>query len=123
MPSVNQRTGRAFVKVNGNLFETMDGAKLMNIPGFERKPVVGTDVFGFTEGAAAPEIQAEFAHGSGLSVTDLYAIVDGTITFECDSGPVFILRNAWTAKVSDLTGGQGKLGVTFNGKKCEEQRS
>lgn len=123
MASPNQRTGKAYVKVNGQIYETMAGAKLSNIPGNEREAVVGTDVFGYAEKAVVPTVECEFAHSSSLSVQTLWNFTDATVTFECDSGPVFILRNGWTAKVTDLTGGKGTLAVTFNAKKCEEQLS
>jgi hypothetical protein len=121
MASANTRTGKAFIKIDGVLFETMNGATLTNPMGVERDAVVGTDVFGYSEKAVVPTITGKFAHGAGISLTDLASIVDSTITFECDSGPVFVLRNAWYANGMTLTGGSAELDVTFQGKKCEEQ--
>lgn len=123
MGSPNQRTGKVYIKINGNLYESMPGAKLTDPMGIERPEVVGTDVFGFTETAKVPTISCEFAHGSGLSLQAVAACVNETITFECDSGPTFILRNAWYASGMELTGGEGKVAAVFKGKKCEEQLS
>ncbi len=123
MASPNQRTGKVYIKINGMLYESMPGAKLTDPMGVTREDVVGTDVFGYAEKAVAPSIGCEFAHGSGLSLQALAACVNETITFECDSGPTFILRNAWYASGMELTGGEGKVACTFKGKQCEEQLS
>ena len=89
--------------------------------GVERAAQIGTDVFGYTEKAVPPEVTCKFSHGSGLSLEALANVNDSTITFECDSGPTFIVRNAWYASGMNLTGGEGWLDATFQGKKCEEQ--
>ncbi len=120
MASPNQRTGKVYIKINGMLYESMSGAKLTDPMGVTRDAVVGADVFGFSEKAAVPTIACEFAHGAGLSLQALAACVNETLTFECDSGPTFIVRNAWYASGMELTGGDGKVACTFAGKKCEE---
>lgn len=123
MPSPNQRTGRVWVKVNGQYMETLAGAKLSNPTGFQRSEVIGSEVFGYTEAAMVPTVDCEFAHSALLSTDQLWAITDGTITFQCDTGVTYVLRNAWCAAVNEITGGQGKVGVKFMARKCEEQRT
>ncbi|HVJ53451.1 MAG TPA: phage tail tube protein [Aliidongia sp.] len=117
-----QRTGRAFVRANGTLYETLDGAKLSNIAGIERSAVTGAAVFGFTEKTAIPTIDCDFAHGPGVSVATLIAMTDVTITFECDSGVTFVLGDAWCSKGGDLAAdGSAKLTVQFMALTCQEQ--
>jgi hypothetical protein len=116
----NQRTGRVFINLGGTLVESLDGAKLSNFQGLERDAVTGSDIFGYKEKVVVPTIEGEIAHGAGISTTDLMSLTDDTATFECDSGPVFILSNGWMAKVTDLTGGEGKFAFTFQAKKCVE---
>jgi hypothetical protein len=121
--SPNIRFGRAYVRVNGTLLETMPNAKLSNIQGIERTPVEGSAVYGFMEKVVTPTIESEFAYGPAVSMAALNALVDTTVTFECDTGATFILRNAWTAKLGDLTSGKGTFSATFQGLQCEEQLS
>lgn len=125
MATQNQKTGKAYIKIDGQLYESMSGAKLSNFSGVERDPVVGTDTFGYAEKAVTPTIDCEFAHGSSLSMATLAAITNSTVTFECDSGPTFILRNAWWAKGGDLATGDGggKVTAQFMGLKCDEMLS
>jgi hypothetical protein len=119
----NIRTGKVFIKIDGTLYESAIGAQLKDAMGVERTAQVGTDVFGYTEKAVPPTITCKFSHGSGLSLETLSEVTDSTITFECDSGPVYILRNGWYASGMNLTGGEGWLDVVFQGKACEEQLS
>lgn len=121
MAQVNQRTGKVFIRIDGTLYESAMGAALKNAMGVERPAAIGTDVFGYTEKAVAPEVTAKFSHSNGLSLQSLANITNGTLTFECDSGPTFILRNAWYSTGMELTGGEGWLSVTFLAKSAEEQ--
>jgi hypothetical protein len=80
LASPNARTGRAFVTVDGVLYETMLGATIEGVGGIDRKPVIGAEVFGFAAEAKAPTITCKFAHSSGVSLEKLDAIVDCTFT-------------------------------------------
>lgn len=118
--ATNQRTGKVYISIDGLVQESMDGAKLTGAEGSERDAVTGTSVFGFMEKTVVPTIDCEFAHGNGISIMALNAITNSTITFACDSGPIFLLNNAWKSKAIELTGGQGKLAAQFQGKTCTE---
>ena len=119
MASANQRTGQVFVRVGGNLLPSLPGATLKDFAGVKRTPVVGTKVHGFTEETLVPTIECEVSHGAELSVDTLMKLTDTTATFECDSGPTFVLANAWVAEASELK--DGKLKVVINAKTCTEQ--
>lgn len=119
MASANQRTGQIYVRVGGNLLQSLPGATLKDFAGVKRTPVVGTKVHGFIEETVVPTIECEVSHGADVSVDTLMKIVDATATFECDSGPVYVLANAWVAEASELK--DGKLKVVINAKSCTEQ--
>lgn len=121
MPDPNIRTGLVYITIDGQLFESGQGAQLIDAMGIKRKPQIGNAVYGYTEEVVAPTVKAKFSHSSGISLAMLAAIVDATITFSCDSGPVFIIRNAWYQEGMTLTGGEGWVDVTFAGVACIEQ--
>jgi hypothetical protein len=121
MPNPSLRTGKCFIRIDGLLYESESGAQLIDPMGVVREPQVGNAVYGFTEKVKAPCVKAKFSHGSGLSLAALAAVVNSTLEFRCDSGPVFILRGAWYAEGMTLTGGQGWVDVTFYAKGCREQ--
>jgi len=118
MPSPNQRTGKVYIEIDGVSMESMDGAKLENYEGNERDAVTGTSVFGFMDKEVVPTISCEFAHGPLINMDAIAAVVNSTITFKCDSGPIYALLQAWKSKGSSLTGGQGKVAFEFQGKRC-----
>ena len=116
-----QITGRAYVRVDGKQYPSRDGAVLK--PGMvSRKPVVGADgVHGYVEKVLSPSIECSLSHNKELSIEELQNIVGATIMFETDTGPIYILREAWCDPESlDLTVGDGEVKVTFNGVAVEE---
>lgn len=115
-----QRTGRAFIYIDGTLQETMKGATLDGIIGLERDDVTGSAVYGFAEEAKAATLTCSFAHGPDLSVEAIGAITDDAITFQCDSGPIFNLEGAFYCS-SKLDVDGHKLDVVFKAPICEEQ--
>lgn len=119
MATPNQRTGQVYIRVDGNLLKSMPGAKLTGVAGAKRNAVVGNEVYGFGEEILVPTIECDISHGADVSVQKLFKIVDSTATFECDSGPIFVLSNAWVASVDELA--DGKLKVMINAKRCVEQ--
>lgn len=121
MGSANQRTGKVFIRINGDLVESKPGATLKDAMGLERDADVGTQVNGYTEKAVVPTMTFSISHGSSVSLATLAAMVDTTLTFECDSGPTFIMRNAWYANGMELKDGGNGLALVFQGKKCQEQ--
>ena len=116
-----KKTGRAFIKHDGKLLPSRDGA-VLKFGSLSRKPVVGADsVHGFVEKVQAPSVECTLTHGDDLSLQELHDIVDATITFECDSGPVYVLRNAWIDPEGlDLTVGEAEAKCVFHAKTAEE---
>ncbi len=120
---MSKRLGKAFIKSDGGLLETMPGAKI-DIGGVIRNPVVGSNtVHGYAEQVKEAMVECEISFGPDTSLAKLAATVDATITFECDTGQVYIVRNAWLVEPPVLTEGEGgKVPLKFAGPPAEEMK-
>ncbi len=113
---MSQFMGRAEIRVGGVLYPTDDGAKLTNPMGESRQPVKGARNYGWTAQAETPMIEATFFMSDGLTLADLWAIVDDTATFEADNGQVFTLVGATMSEIADLTSGdKAKVSIKILG--------
>ncbi|MCM0018503.1 MAG: phage tail tube protein [Tagaea sp.] len=120
MANPNQRTGQVFIALDGKQLESLPGAKLRGI-GVKRNPVVGHKVYGYTEEIQTPEIECDIAHGAAVSLDALRKLDNTTATFECDTGPTWVLANAWVAEIGDLA--DGKVMLKINAKTATERQS
>ena len=117
---MGQLLGRATIKYDGTTLRTEKGAKL-NMGGVERKVVEGDTVHGFTEETKAPFIDCNINLGKGDSLQEIRDITNSTVTFECDTGQVYTLCEAWSSVPPEITTGDGgKVPVKFYGMKCDE---
>ena len=118
---MTQRLGKAYIKTNGELLETMPGASI-DIGGVERKPVVGdSTVLGYAENVKESMIECEVAVGPGTSLTKLGAIKDATVTFECDTGQTYVVRDAFVTETIKATAAEGgKVPLKIAGQPAEE---
>lgn len=115
-----QKFGRAFIKTDGSLLETMPGAKI-DIGGVARKEVVGSHGGGFAEEHKLATLDCEIMMGPETSLAAIGAIDDATVTFECDTGQIYVMRNAWVAETPAATEGEGgKVPVKFQSEPAEE---
>lgn len=116
-----QRFGKAFISVDGSLLATMPGAKL-NLGGNERTPVVGDNaVLGFTEAPVAALLTCEISLGEGSSLETLRKLKGATVTFECDTGQTYVMREAFTTKALEISAGDaGKVSLEISGQPAEE---
>jgi len=116
----NRIAGVAYLKVDGNQY-ALRGSLTVSPDAIERAGVAGQDgVHGFTEKPRVPSISGDISDSAGLSLTDLRAIVDSTITVELANGKQYVLRDAWTSDAFELNTVEGQIGVKFEGLKCEE---
>lgn len=114
--------GRAFVKHDGKVLLTEKGAKL-NYGGIARDEVIGEEVHGYSEKMTAPKIECTVNVSAETSLEEIRKITDATVTFECDTGQTYVLRNAWSSVPPEITAGEGgKIPVTFTGMNCEEMK-
>lgn len=114
-----QVTGICYVRINGKLLRSKEGAKLDNIGGKTRETVVGHSVYGYTETVVAPSVEATLADTKDLKLKEIAAITDATITFETDTGKQYVLSHAWCENAVSLTAG-GDVEVKFTAMNCEE---
>lgn len=116
-----QRLGKAFVKSNGSLFESLPGAKI-DIGGVTRNPVVGSNsVHGYAEQVKEATVECEISFGPDTRLVEIAAMSDVTINFECDTGQVYVVRNAWLVEPPVLTEGEGgKVPLKFAGPPADE---
>lgn len=116
-----QRLGKAYIKVDGELLETMPGAKI-DIGGFQRPSVDGSHtILGYAETIKPSRLECEIAIGASTSLAKFRDITDATVTFECDTGQVYIMRNAWVSETLTATEGEGgKVPLVFMGPPAEE---
>lgn len=116
-----QLTGKAFIKNNGQLLRSKNGAKLF-FGNAQRTTVIGDNgVHGYTEMPTEPKVECVISHGADINMEELKNIKDASITFETDSGKTFILRNAWLQNPLELTANENaELPCVFAGMSCEE---
>lgn len=110
--------GRAYLRVNGKRLPTKQGASL-NPGGVQRPALVGSEVYGYTETPEAASLSCTIPNGPGVSLMSIRAMTDVTIEFECDTGPTFLLANAWASSIPTLTA-EGDIAVTFTAVDCKE---
>lgn len=116
---MSQRLGRVFIKLNGNLIESMPGAKL-NPGGLKRNPVVGNEVHGYAEERMASSVECEISVSKDTRVIDLNNFL-GTLTFECDTGQTFVVKDAFVTEPGDITAGEGgKVPYKFAGRHADQ---
>lgn len=115
------RLGKAFIKVNGALMESMAGAKL-DIGGVTRTSVVGANaVHGYAEQVKQARLECEISVGPETKLLDIAKFSGETITFECDTGQVFAIRGGWLVDTLVLTEGEGgKVPLVFEGPPAEQ---
>lgn len=115
------RLGKAFIKVNGALLESMPGAKLA-LGGVSRKPVVGANsVHGFSEEVVPGSVECEVSVGKDTKVMDWTKWSDVSVTFECDTGQVFVVRGAFLEEPPELTAQEGgKVPLKLTGQPAEQ---
>lgn len=123
MTSPNALTGRVTITIDGVTYKSLKGAKLTNAGMLSRSGVKGSGLHGFTTDDEFPTVDVEFAHGKGLSIAKLTAIEDSSLTFDCDSGVVYVLTGVFFAKDQGVTGGDGKYGLQLMGMTCDDSEA
>jgi Phage tail tube protein len=115
-----QTLGKAFVKMGGLLLESMPGAKL-NPGGVKRTPVTtAAGAVHYSEEPVPATIECEIAFSKDTKILDLNKFV-GNITFECDTGQVFVVRDAFVTEPGDITAAEGgKVPFKFAGNPADQ---
>lgn len=115
-----QLLGRAFIRSDGNTLRSNSGAKI-DLGGIVRSPVVGNQVHGFSESIKEAMVECELSLAKGDSLEAYRHIAGAIITFECDTGQIYVVRDAWVVDPPVITEGEGgKIPLKFAGQPAEE---
>ena len=117
---MKQKTGVVKIWVNSVLMRSKKGAKL-NVGGPKRELDEDASEPVYTEAKTAPRVEFTIQHTAGFSIKAWQAVTDGTITFECDTGPVFILQGACYLEGGELS--DGEVNFVFAADSCTESLS
>ncbi len=110
--------GRAFITVAGKRFNTKEGASL-KFGGVSREAVIGDGgVAGHQEKLEAPQVDCAIIHTADISLKEIQDIKDATISFDTDNGKSFVITNAFSGPVPELS--RDGVKATFIGDQCKE---
>jgi hypothetical protein len=98
--------GIAEITVDGDLLESLPGAKL-DTGGITRTPVRGDGKIGFAEARKEAMVECEISLGAQTDVAKLNNASDVTVVFKTDVGQSWILREAFLTEPLVITGGEG----------------
>jgi hypothetical protein len=116
----NRIAGVAFVYINGRQYP-LRGNLTISTDTIERTGVAGMDgVHGYTEAPRVPYIEGDFSDIGALSLAQLQAMSDVTVTAELANGKVYVLRNAWTSTAREFKAVDGQATVRWEGMAAEE---
>ena len=116
---MSQLAGNVYLRWNGKLLTLSDAEITCNAGYGKREPVLSSDgTVGFSVSAQTPSIEGEFIHTGRLSIAELSAIKDATITVEYGNGQTFVLTNAWWASDGEVPT-SAKIKFKFHGLKGE----
>lgn len=113
-----QYQGIAIIHINGREYPTLKGASL-ETGGKKRNPVVGQQVYGWQAEYLPARITCQMPYGSDLSIADLNAMEDVTITYVADVGKTWLLANAWSEGGAQLSD-NGSTSISFAAKDAKE---
>ncbi len=92
--AVTKVGGITYIQVNGNQYP-LRGTATATLGNIEAEAVVGNDAFhGIKELPKEASIEIEFTDLGSLSVSDLEAMDDVTVTAQCNNGKTAVLYNA-----------------------------
>lgn len=113
-----QVTGRVTVKLNGASLKSRPGASI-DIGGVTREPVENDQgTVDYRETTRASVVTCTLVHTSDLDLIALRNFVNGTLLFECDSGPKYVVPGAFVQEIGELS--EGEVEVTFGGSPAEQ---
>ncbi len=116
-----KKLGKAVIKVDGKIQESLPGAKL-DIGGDERGTVIGANsVQGFYVTPKPSKLECEVTVGAETSLAEMRDWDNVTISFECDTGQLYVIQGAWLTNTPEMTASEGgKVPLTFEGPPAEE---
>lgn len=121
MANPNKTWGQSRITADGVQLTTEPKATI-EVGGVQRASVEGDNRAGFFNSNTKPsKVECSVLMTPGVSLVALQSIDNATVVFECDTGQVYVVRNAY---VSDaVSASDGKAKVTFMGPPAEEELS
>ncbi|MGE4406041.1 phage tail tube protein [Pseudomonas sp.] len=116
-----KKLGKAKIKVDGKVLESMPGARL-DIGGDERTTVIGSNaVQGFFETPKQSVLECEVSVGKETKLAEMRGWDNVTLSFECDTGQLYVVQGAWLTNTPNMTASEGgRVPMTFEGPPAEE---
>jgi hypothetical protein len=112
--------GIAFLKVDGQLYP-LRGNFTVSPSALERAGIAGQDyVHGYSELPRVPYIEGDVSLDPALSMVDVEAITQSTITAELANNKTYVLREAWCRSALELNTREGQTRIRFEGVSCDE---
>ncbi len=105
--------GRAFITMNGQRFNSKEGATI-TMGGLVGEPVVGDGgLAGPQDKYEAGKIEATFIATEGVSVTTLQQLRKANVSFDSDNGKSFVSEDAFNGPLPELS--RDGIKVTIHG--------
>lgn len=114
-----QLTGKATIRVDGDVIETENGATL-NPGGVNRSPEAHGGRTYYSEEEVAPQLECNVLHGKDTDIVYLSSITGATVIFEADTGQRFIMRQAFTTEPVALDASNGRSALKMSGEKIDQ---
>jgi hypothetical protein len=109
--------GICYIKLDGEQL-TVEGSVECPVNEFNREAVMGlSGLAGFKETATEQYIKVAAIFESGFPLTTVRDNVDMTVTAELANGKVYTLSGAFLSGENSVKGDEGKVDLTFTGKK------
>jgi hypothetical protein len=116
---MSQALGKATIRVDGLLIDTMEGAKL-NIGGDIAQTKTSSRSVHRVEKLQPSRLEAKIVKTGDVSVADIRAWRDVAITFEGDDGRIYTVPKAWTAETPEFDDKDGEIMLVMEGEPAEE---
>ncbi len=114
-----QYLGRVLLRLNGQPLYSEKGAKL-TLGGVKREPINLQYAFGYSEDGEPAKVECTTALAKGMSLQTLRTSVDAVLQFECDTGQIYVINNAYLTESPEISSDKGKVTLKFSGDPAEE---
>jgi hypothetical protein len=112
--------GTAFLKVDGNQYPLRGNFTVT--PSLIRRPGLPAQdyIHGYSELPRVPSIEGDVSTTPGLSIEDIDAMTNVTITAELANNSVYVLREGWCVSALAINARDGLVRVKWEGMSCDE---
>lgn len=112
----SQVTGVVIVRRDGQSLRSKEGKATIMFGGFERVPVYADGVLaGYAQKPIASKVTLTIVHDNTVDLIAISRDTNVSLEFECDSGPKYLVANAFLVKPPELQGGEGDVQLEYEG--------